>query len=105
MSVQADGVYLAADWNTLRSPETYVGYARATGFASPGGFEPDGRRVYVEPSQLELNQWALSGDWTVGTQITTLNEPGGRIVHRFHGRDVNLVLAPGRTAGRRASWC
>ncbi len=105
VSVQADGVYLAADWNTLRSPETYVGYARATGFASPGGLEPDGRRVYVEPSQLELNQWALSGDWTVGTQITTLNEPGGRIVHRFHGRDVNLVLAPGRTAGRRASWC
>jgi thioredoxin family protein len=43
-------------------------------------------------SQLELNQWALSGDWTVGEQITTLNEPGGRMVHRFHGRDLNLVL-------------
>ena len=99
VSVQADGVYLAADWNTLRSPETYVGYARATGFASPGGLEPDGRRVYVEPSQLELNQWALSGDWTVGTQITTLNEPGGRIVHRFHGRDVNLVLGPRADGG------
>jgi hypothetical protein len=28
----------------------------------------------------------------VGNQITTLNEPGGRIVHRFHGRDLNLVL-------------
>jgi thiol-disulfide isomerase/thioredoxin len=92
VSVEPDGVYLAADWNTLGSPETYVGYARATGFASPGGLEPDRSRVYVEPSQLALNQWALSGDWTVGNQITTLNEPGGRIVHRFQGRDLNLVL-------------
>jgi thiol-disulfide isomerase/thioredoxin len=92
VSVEADGVYLAADWDTLGSPETYVGYARATGFASPGGLEPDRGRVYVQPSRLEPNRWALCGDWTVGAQITTLNEPGGRIVHRFHARDLNLVL-------------
>jgi hypothetical protein len=92
VSVEPDGIYLAANWDTLGSPETYVGYARTTGFASPGGLEPDRSRVYVEPSQLALNQWALAGDWTVGEQITTLNEPGGRIVYRFHGRDVNLVL-------------
>jgi len=92
VSVEPSGVYLAADWNTLRSPETYVGYAQATGFASPGGLEPDRRQVYNQPSRLGLNQWALSGEWTVGRQITTLNEPGRRIVHRFHGRDLNLVL-------------
>ena len=92
VSVEPSGVYLAADWNTLRSPETYVGYARATGFASPGGLEPDRRHVYDQPSRLWLNQWALSGEWTVGRQVATLNEPGGRIVHRFHGRDLNLVL-------------
>jgi thiol-disulfide isomerase/thioredoxin len=92
VSVEPSGVYLAAEWNTLRSGETYVGYARATGFASPGGLEPDRCHVYAQPSRLGLNQWALSGDWTVGSQITTLNEPGGRIVHRFHGRDLNLVL-------------
>jgi thiol-disulfide isomerase/thioredoxin len=89
---QADGVHLAADWDTLGSPETYVGYARATGFASPGGLRSDRSGVYVEPAQLALNRWALSGDWTVGQQTATLNEPGGRIVHRFHGRDLNLVL-------------
>jgi thiol-disulfide isomerase/thioredoxin len=92
VSVEPSGVYLAADRDTLRSPETYVGYARATGFASPGGLEPDRRQLYDQPSRLELNQWALYGEWTVGRQITTLNEPGGRIVHRFHGRDLNLVL-------------
>jgi thiol-disulfide isomerase/thioredoxin len=92
VSVEPSGVYLAADLNRLRSPETYVGYARATGFASPGGLEPDRSEVYDQPSHLGLNRWALSGEWTVGSQITTLNEPGGRIVHRFHGRDLNLVL-------------
>ena len=50
VAVEPDGVYLAADWDTLGSPETYVGYARATGFASPGGLEPDRSRVYVEPA-------------------------------------------------------
>jgi thiol-disulfide isomerase/thioredoxin len=96
--VEPDGVYLAANWATLRSPETYVGYARTTGFASPGGIAPDRRRVYAEPAQLALNQWGLSGDWTVGDQTATLNEPGGRIVDRFHGRDLNLVLGS-RTDG------
>jgi thiol-disulfide isomerase/thioredoxin len=90
--VAPDGVSLAADWETLESPETYVGYARTTGFASPGALKPDRRRVYEEPGRLPLNHWGLSGDWTVEQQIATLNEPGGRIVHRFHGRDVNLVL-------------
>jgi len=94
VSVEPGGVELAADWDTLASPETYVGYARSTGFASPGGVDPDRSRVYVEPTSLELNQWSLSGDWTIGKQAVTLNEPGGRIVHRFHARDLNLVLGP-----------
>jgi thiol-disulfide isomerase/thioredoxin len=92
VSVEPDGVELAADWETLRSPETYVGYARSTGLASPGGVERDRRHLYLEPAHLELNQWAFSGDWTVSEQVATLNEPGGRIIFRFHGRDLNLVL-------------
>jgi hypothetical protein len=43
---------------------------------------------------LGLNQWALSGDWTVEKQATVLNEVGGRITYRFHARDLHLVLAP-----------
>jgi hypothetical protein len=92
VSVQPDGVSLGADWSALESPETYLGYSRATGFASPGGLKPDRGRVYEEPRRLRLNQWALSGDWTVQPQLATLNQPGGRILHRFRGRDVNLVL-------------
>jgi thiol-disulfide isomerase/thioredoxin len=92
VSVESGGVELAADWDSLGSPETYVGYSRATGFASPGGLEADRRRLYEAPERLELNQWALSGDWTAGEQTTTLNDPGGRISFRFLARDLNLVL-------------
>jgi thiol-disulfide isomerase/thioredoxin len=97
VDLEAGGVYLAADWDELGSPETYVGHARAVGFASPGGLVPGRSRSYVEPSRLRLNHWALVGTWTVGAQTTTLDAPGGRLLHRFRGRDVNLVMgsAPG----------
>ena len=99
VSVAPDGVYLGADWERLGSPETYVGYARASSFASPGGLVPDRSQVYREPPRLRLNNWAFSGDWTVGEQVATMNEPGGGIVHRFRARDVNLVLGF-RSGGR-----
>ncbi len=92
VSPEPSGVELAADWDTLQSPETYVGYQRSTGLASPGGVDRDRSRLYVDPPELRLNQWSLSGDWTVGEQIATLNQPGGQITCRFHARDVNLVL-------------
>ena len=78
----------------LRSPENYVGYERTENFASPGGAAPDKRRVYAAPAQLRLNQWALSGDWTMGKQATVLNRANGRIAYRFHARDLHLVMGP-----------
>ena len=99
VSVDAGGVYAPADWETLGSPETYVGYARTAGFASPGGIVRDGSHRYEEPDKLALNTWSLSGDWTVGAQPAELNEPGGRIRHRFHARDVNLVMGAEGGAG------
>jgi hypothetical protein len=98
VSVEPDGVYVAANWDELGSPETYVGDDRASGFASSDGLARDRSRFYTEPSRLRLNHWALSGHWTVGGQVTVLDEPGGRIVHRFRGRDVNLVMG-GRDDG------
>jgi thiol-disulfide isomerase/thioredoxin len=64
-SVDPQGVELPADWDNLRTPETYVGYNRAENFASPDGLVADERRVYELPAQLRLNEWALLGDWTV----------------------------------------
>lgn len=94
--VDASGIEAPADWDELRSPEAYVGYARAVSFASPGGTSPDVPRRYTAPDVLRLNHWALAGDWTIGRQATVLNAPDGRIVHRFQARDLHLVLAPER---------
>ena len=60
----------------------------------PGGAVLDKRRVYAVPARLRLNQWALSGDWTVQKQATVLNKVNGRIAYRFHARDLHLVMGP-----------
>jgi thiol-disulfide isomerase/thioredoxin len=94
ISVDARGIEAAADWGSLRSPENYVGYERTENFASPGGATPGVSQAYALPSRLGLNQWALSGDWTMGEQATSLNTANGRIVCRFHARDLHLVMGP-----------
>jgi thiol-disulfide isomerase/thioredoxin len=94
VSVDARGVEAAADWGSLKSPENYVGYERTENFASPGGAVLDKGRVYAAPARLNLNHWALSGDWTVGKQAAVLNKANGRIAYRFHARDVHLVMGP-----------
>jgi hypothetical protein len=100
VSVDARGVEAPADWSSLKSPENYVGYERTENFASPGGAVLDKRRVYAAPARLNLNHWALSGDWTVGKQATLLNKANGRIAYRFHARDLHLAMGP---AARGAS--
>jgi thiol-disulfide isomerase/thioredoxin len=89
-----------ADWNDLRTPETYVGYDRTENFASPGGAKRDKSRDYTAPVQLQLNHWALSGDWKVGREAVALNDPGGRIVYQFHARDLHLVMGPAAPGAR-----
>jgi thiol-disulfide isomerase/thioredoxin len=96
VSVVGEGVEAAADWNNLKSPETYVGYDRLQNFASRGGPDRDRRRAYTTPTHVALNQWALAGEWTIGKQATALSSPDGRIVLRFHARDLHLVMGPAR---------
>jgi thiol-disulfide isomerase/thioredoxin len=94
VSVDARGAEAAADLDSLRSAENYVGYARTENFASAGGASWDQRRVYAAPARLQLNHWALAGDWTVRKAATALNKAEGRIVYQFHARDLNLVMGP-----------
>jgi thiol-disulfide isomerase/thioredoxin len=94
VSVDARGAEVAADWGSLKSPENYVGYDRTENFASSGGAVLDKQRIYAVPARLRLNQWALSGDWTVQKQATVLNKANGRIAYRFHARDLHLVMGP-----------
>ena len=80
VTVDARGLEVAADWSTLKSPESYLGYDRTENFASPGGAVLGQRRRYAVPSRLNLNEWALSGEWTVERQASLLGE-GQRANH------------------------
>jgi thiol-disulfide isomerase/thioredoxin len=92
VSVVPDGLEAQADWTSLGSPETYLGYRQGQNFASPGGVELDLPRTYLVPDTLRLNRWALSGDWTVEARASVLNTAGGRIAFRYHARDLHLVM-------------
>jgi thiol-disulfide isomerase/thioredoxin len=95
LSVQGLGVEAEADWSHLRTPETYLGYARSEHFASPGGAAFDGRGSYELPERLRGNQWALAGEWTIGSEHVVLDRAGGSIAYRFHARDAHIVLSAG----------
>jgi thiol-disulfide isomerase/thioredoxin len=94
VSVDAGGVEAPADWDSLWSPENYLGYGRTENFASSNGAVLDTPHGYVAPARLALNHWALAGNWTVGRQAVVLNQADGRIVYRFHARDLHLVMGP-----------
>jgi thiol-disulfide isomerase/thioredoxin len=94
VTVDARGAEVAADWDDLKSQENYVGHERTEGFASPGGAVAGKPHVYAAPKRLPLNHWALMGEWTVERPQIALNKPNGRIVYRFHARDLHLVMGP-----------
>ncbi|WP_191558132.1 cytochrome c biogenesis protein DipZ [Brevundimonas aurantiaca] len=95
VQVQAQGAEAAADMAQLASPETYVGYARAENFRSPGGFARDAVKTYG-PAALRLNDWSLTGPWRVTREHAALTAPGGRLTFRFKARDLHLVMGPGQ---------
>jgi cytochrome c biogenesis protein CcdA/thiol-disulfide isomerase/thioredoxin len=89
------GAEIPAAIASIRSPETYIGYWRADRFVSPGGQARDTAKTYG-PAPLELNDWALEGNWTVKRQSGVLNSAPGAIAYRFHSRDLHLVLSAPR---------
>jgi cytochrome c biogenesis protein CcdA/thiol-disulfide isomerase/thioredoxin len=92
VSVNASGAEAAAQGD-VKSPETYLGYMRAENFIFPGGAVADKPHVYAN-AEPRLNEWSLSGDWTVGGEHAALNAKDGSITYRFHARDLHLVLGP-----------
>jgi len=98
VALDTSGVGLPPDMRNAKSSETYVGYQQAEGFASPGGVFPDSAHAYA-PGMPRLNEWGLSGEWTVRPEFAELNRAGGSVVYRFHARDLHLVLGRG-SAGK-----
>jgi len=87
----AQGAEAAAELGSIGSHETYVGYYRADRFVSPGGQARDVAKNYAA-APLQLNDWSLEGNWTVGRQSAKLNAAPGGIAYAFHARDLHLVL-------------
>jgi thiol-disulfide isomerase/thioredoxin len=94
VTVPDEGFEAQADWANLESPESYLGYEQAQNFASAAEAELNNAHTYVAPDSLRLNQWSLSGDWTIGRRAAVSNGGDGRLAYRFHARDVNLVMGP-----------
>lgn len=94
VAVQPVGLEVAADYRTLRSPETYLGYGRGGGPASPDGLWADTPHVYAPPAGLGLNEWAPTGEWDIAQRAATSTAAGARLAFRFGARDVNLVMGP-----------
>jgi thiol-disulfide isomerase/thioredoxin len=95
-NVTAVGIEAAPDWTDGRSPETYLGYRQAQNFASPEKLHKDSTQLFSAPAKPSLNRWGLSGSWNVNAESAVLEVVPGKIVFRFHSRDLHLVLAPGK---------
>ena len=93
--VEGHCIEAPADWDHLRTPETYLGYGRSERFSSAAGVAFDERRAYQLTERLCVNHWSLDGEWTIGRESVVLDQAGGSIAFRFHARDVHLVLSAG----------
>ncbi|WEX75566.1 cytochrome c biogenesis protein DipZ [Sinorhizobium numidicum] len=102
VSPKTNGAEAAPDFASLGSGEAYIGYMRASNFVSPEGVGADSARDY-SMARPGLNQWGLTGNWTVGPEQATLNHTGGGITYRFSARDLHLVLGPG-ASGRKVRF-
>jgi cytochrome c biogenesis protein CcdA/thiol-disulfide isomerase/thioredoxin len=90
-TASASGAEAGAAFGEIGSPETYIGYARADRFASPGGLLRDKPKTYAG-APLELNQWSLEGAWIDNRQSARSLAGGAKVSFRFHARDLHLVL-------------
>ena len=93
----AGGGVEAPPGTDVQSPETYVGYRQAERFASPERQAHNARKTYTPPTDPALNQWGLSGAWDVGAESALLQAASGKIVFRFHSRDLHMVLGPAKS--------
>ena len=94
VSVAASGAQASADFGNVKSPETYLGYARAKNNVSAQPVLRNAPQKYTTPRQLDVNQWGLDGTWKVSGENAQLVEAPGKVVFRFHARDLHLVLGP-----------
>jgi cytochrome c biogenesis protein CcdA/thiol-disulfide isomerase/thioredoxin len=96
VQITGSGAEAPPDLNNVASPETYIGYTRQQNYASPQSIKQDRSQVYTAPSRLTVNQWGLVGAWNVSGEHASLTTGSGKVIFRFHARDLHFVLGPGK---------
>ena len=96
VQVHGSGSEAPPDFSDVASPETYVGYDRAQNYASPEKIRQDKPQTYTAPARLTVNQWGLVGSWNVSGEHAQLLAAPGKVIFRFHARDLHFVLGPGK---------
>jgi len=96
VQVAGSGAQAPADFNDIVSPETYIGYTRQQNYASPQKIHEDAPQTYSAPVRPTVNQWGLVGNWCVSGEQAALVFAPGKVIYRFHARDLHLVLGPGK---------
>ena len=105
VSVEGIGVEAEADWDHLRTPETYLGYGRGEHFASPGGAAFDERRAYELPERLRAQP--LGARRRVDDRARERRARPGRREHRLpvpRARRASRAVSPERES-RSPSAC
>lgn len=94
VQVKGEGAQAASTFSDIKSPETYVGYARAKNLLTHPSLLADQSVQYKAVKSLALNEWTLAGHWLVSKEKSTSLKIGAKIIYRFHARDLHLVLGP-----------
>jgi thiol-disulfide isomerase/thioredoxin len=80
------------DRSRIGSPEMYFGLDRVENLASPEPPKP-GTRTYTAPATLKLNQFALSGAWTLSDEKATAARPQASIHLHCHAGKIFIVAS------------
>lgn len=97
VQVNGSGAEAPADLEDVQSPETYIGFARQQNYLSPETIAKNTPQAYTAPGRMDVNNWGLEGRWVVGPEKASLYSAPGKIIFRFHARDLHLVLGPGKS--------
>ncbi len=95
VDVKGTGAQAAPNLRDVQSPETYVGFQRQENYVSPEAIRKNQAAAYTAPIRPRVNQWGLVGQWNVRGENAALVSSPGKIIFRFHARDLHLVLGPG----------
>ncbi len=81
----------APDLGRVGSPETYLGYARISGYASPEKIAQDVVSTYTKPKNVGLNHIAFSGSWKIEAE-RAVSEDKASLTYVYSASAANLVL-------------